>query len=226
MAWHPVQLTAPYRIGLAYIAAVAFLIGGLAVQWRQTARPGLIELATLYFIGELLWVPRLIHYTRIVGVWNGFAEQFAMVAAVLLVFAADRANPGTPTVGMRIARGLFGLCSVSFGVTHFTAIPQTAAMVPVWLPPGQVFWAIVTGITMLLAGLSLISGIMATEAAWLLAFVLLSFELIVWIPRVFAQPQKQLSWGGNAITIGVAASAWMVAEALSRQSALRATSVV
>ena len=217
--WHPVGPTVPYRIALAYGAALVFLVGGLAVQWRRTTRVGLIALATLYCLGALLWMPRVIGFPQLFGTWNGFAEEFAMTAAVLVVFASERAN--SPIWAMPVARVLFGLCAASFGIEHFTAIPQTASMVPAWLPPSQRFWAIATGTAMLLAGLSLISGILADKAAWGLSLLMLTFEVVIWLPRVAANPGRQIPWAGNAITIAVAASAWMVAEVLSRRAAER-----
>ena len=214
--WHPVRPTVPYRTALAYIAAIVFLAGGLAVQWRRTTRAGLIALAVLYGLGALLWMPRVIGFPSLFGVWNGFAEEFAMVAAVLVAFAAARTD--TAPWSLPVARILFGLCSLSFGIEHFTAIPQTASMVPAWLPPGQRFWAVATGTAMVLAGLSLISGILAAWAAWGLTTLMLLFEVVVWIPRVAANPGRQIPWAGNAITIAVAASACMVAEVLSRRA--------
>jgi uncharacterized membrane protein len=191
------------------------------VQWRRTARGGLIGLATLYFVGALLWMPRIIGYGYLFGVWNGFAEEFVMVAAALLVLQTARVDHSSPSPSVRIARVLFGLCNVSFGIEHFTAIPQTASMVPSWLPFGGRFWAIATGVAMLLAGLSLISGILAQFAAWALTLLFATFEVAIWIPRVAGDPHHQIPWAGSAMNLAVAASACMVAEVLSRRAAER-----
>jgi hypothetical protein len=36
--WQPVDPDFPHRRVLAYIVAVLFLVGGVAVQWRRTAK--------------------------------------------------------------------------------------------------------------------------------------------------------------------------------------------
>lgn len=215
--WHPVRQSVPHRAALAYLAAVALLAGGVAVQWRRTSRAGLASLATLYFVGALLWMPRVIGYPYLFGVWNGVAEELAMVAAVLVVLAAARVDASPWPTRLRGARALFGLCSVSFGIEHFTTIAQTASMVPPWLPFGQRFWAMATGAAMLAAGLSLIAGILAETAAGALTLLFITFEVLVWIPRVIADPHHQVPWAGSAMNLAVAASSCMVAEVLWRR---------
>jgi hypothetical protein len=41
-------------------------------------------------------------------------------------------------------------------------------MVPKWIPPGQHFWAVATGVAFLLASAAILSGVLAVLAARLL----------------------------------------------------------
>lgn len=218
MFWHPVQEWMPLRQALAYVAGAALLAGGLAVQWRRTTPAGLVALAVLYLLGALLWMPRIIGYPHIFAVWSGFAQQFCLVAAALMACAALMPARSWTGRAALIGRILFGLCIVSFGIVHFTAVPQTAGMVPAWLPFAPRFWAIATGWAMLLAGLSLMSGIMATAAAWLLTALLMSFGVLVWMPRIFIAPNEHIPWGGTGVTLACAGAAWMVADILTKHS--------
>lgn len=215
--WHPVQDWMPYRQALAYIAGAALLAGGLAVQWRRTAPAGLLILGVLYFLGALLWMPRVVGYPHIFAVWSGFAQQFCLVVAALMTYAA-LARRGWTGRAVLAGRVLFGLCIVAFGIVHFTAVPQTAAMVPAWLPFAPSFWALATGWAMLLAGLALMSGILATLAAWLLTALLMSFGVFVWMPRLLVAPNEHIPWGGTGITLACAGAAWMVADVLTNRS--------
>lgn len=217
--WHPVRATVPYRLALVYITGIVLVAAGLAVQWRRTNRVGLIVLGVLYLLAALLWLPRMIGFPELFGVWSGFAEQFSVVVAVVLTLAAGGAGDGTTTGTMRGARFVFGLCVLAFGMAHFTALEETARMVPAWVPPGQRFWAIATGAAMFLAGLSLMADILAVQAAWSFAALLMSFGVFVWAPRLFLAPHKHNTWAGNAINLAMTAGAWMVADVLTRASA-------
>jgi uncharacterized membrane protein len=221
MFWYPVQDWMPFRQALAYLAGTAFLAGGLAVQWRRTTPAGLLTLAVLYLLAALLWMPRMINYPHLFGVWSGFAQQFCLTVAALMMYAALAPSYSTRTArAVLIGRVLFGLCIVSFGIAHFTAVPQTSAMVPTWFPFSQRFWALATGWAMLLAGLALMSGIMATLAAWLLTALLMSFGVLIWMPKIFNAPNQHIPWGGTGVTLACAGAAWMVAEVLTNHAAL------
>src|ERR1044071_2097046 len=190
--WQPVQalpFTVPYRTALAYVAAAGLLLAGVAVQWRRSAAAGLLVLAILYFIFALLWMPRVIGYPQLFGTWAGFLEEFALVAAALVVYASllPRGSAGQIRTA-RVGRLSFGVCVLSFGLSHFFAIPQTAAMVPGWIPPGQQFWAVATGVAHLLAGLAILSGVLDVLGSRLLTVMLAAFGALVWAPALFAQP--------------------------------------
>ena len=160
--WQPVPADVPHRAALAYIVAVCLIAGGAAIQRRPTAQAGVLVLTILYFMSALLWLPRVIGYPRMIGTWLGFAEQFALVAAGVVGYAS-LAPPGTSWKAktVRISRLLFGLCVVVFALAHFMALKETTGMVPKWIPPGQRFWAIATGLAHLLAGFAILTGILS-----------------------------------------------------------------
>lgn len=214
--WQPVPTDFPHRVSLAYLFAVCMLMGGVAVQWRRTARIGLLLLAFLNLIAALLWIRRIVGYPRIFGTWGGFAEEFSMVVAAVMMYAVlERYDTVRETRIYLTARILFGLCAVAFGLSHFFALPITASMVPKWIPPGQMFWAVATGAAHLLAGLAILSGIQALLAARLLTLMLIIFGLLVWAPSLFNAPHTHMAWTGNAINLAITGAAWMVADALA-----------
>jgi uncharacterized membrane protein YphA (DoxX/SURF4 family) len=217
--WHPVPATVPHRAALVYITAILLLAGGAGVQWRRTLRSGLLLLAILYLLAACLWLPRVIGYPELVGTWSGFAQQFCLTVAAMTVYAmASPLDVPWAQPLARVGRVLFGLCAIIFGVAHFLALPQTAELVPAWLPLGQRFWAIATGIVFVLAGISMLVGICAMIAAVVLAAMLASFGLLIWLPSVIRHPHEHIVWAGNAINLAVTAAAWMMAESLRRSS--------
>ena len=55
----------------------------------------------------------------------------------------------------------------------------------------------------------------ARLAAYLLATMYLIIELLVWIPSVWPIHGDPVVWGGNAITIAIAAAAWVLGDVLA-----------
>jgi uncharacterized membrane protein YphA (DoxX/SURF4 family) len=222
-AWQPIQAfgDVPGREALAYIAAGGLALGGLAVQFPRFVRAGAVLLALLYFAFALFWLPRVIGFPKMFGTWGGMLQEFASAIAAAIVYASH-APPDCAgcAATLRVSRYLFGICVISFGVVHFTAISATAAMAPRWIAPGAEFWAILTGVAFVLAGIAILSGILDVLAARLLSAMLVVFGLLVWLPQLFAYPQAHLVWAGNAVNLAMVGAAWIVAELLGRQQAL------
>ena len=217
--WQPIQalpFTVPHREALAYVTAASLLSAGVAIQWRRSAPAGLLVLAILYFIFALLWLPRVVGYPQIFGTWGGLLEEMALVASAVVVYASLPPHDSAGSVRTaRIGRLSFGVCVLSFGAGHFFAIPQTAGMAPGWIPPGQWFWAVATGVAHLLAGLSILTGVLDVLASRLLTVMLTTFGALVWAPALFAQPREHVVWAGNAINLALVGAAWVVADSIA-----------
>jgi uncharacterized membrane protein YphA (DoxX/SURF4 family) len=209
--WQPVPTGLPHRTLLAYVTASCFVIFGAALEWPRTAKISVVVLMALYFGAGLLWMPRILGYPKIYGTWAGFFEQFSVTAGGL-VLLGELCGGGRGARMSRIGTILFGLCALSFGVAHFTAIPQTAAMVPGWIPPGQIFWAWATGVFHLLAGIAIVAGVQARLASRLLTAMLVGFGLLVWLPTLWTAPHAHISWAGNAVNLSLTGAAWVVAD--------------
>ena len=86
----PVPRDFPARTALAYAAAALMLAAGAAVEWRRTAAWGAAALAAYYaLIVVILMNGRVVlaHYAEF-GSYSGAAEQLAIAAGGLIVYAA------------------------------------------------------------------------------------------------------------------------------------------
>ena len=230
LVWHDFNIwqqigplgNVPHREILLYIVAAIEILGGIAILWPGTARVGAIALGTIYFIFALLWLPLFIQkpaYDRL----GNFFEQFSLVSGALIVYASfdlrDSVRAGKIA---RLGYIFFGMCVISFTLEQLFYLSGTAAFVPKWIPPGQMFWAITTTILFALAAIALLSGHSALLASRLLTAMIVGFGLLIWLPAPFADPHSFLNWGGNAENLAIAGAAWIVADYLSQNRSAKA----
>jgi uncharacterized membrane protein YphA (DoxX/SURF4 family) len=218
VVWQPDPDVLPPRSALAYAAAVPFLLAGLAIQWKRAAGPAALALTVMYALGALLLhIPRVIAKPSIFGGWEGAAEQLALVAGGLLAYAVSGSiRPSTVARLRGIARLIFGLCLIIFGLAHFFYLQYTADMVPAWLPPNQMFWVYVTAVGHLAAGLAVLSGIAARPACILLTAMFVVFGVLVHAPTIVFDPRTHNNWAENGINFALIGSAWLMAATVRR----------
>lgn len=213
---------------LAYITAIWMIAGGAAILWRRTAKAGAAALAIIYFVFAVFWVPRFYTAPHVlgfripvyIGVLGGFGSQLIVAAAGGLVYASLATHSSSWPRTILIARWIFGLCSIDFGLAHLTDVADNLVYVPKWMPLGGEFWVIVTGLCFVLAGLAILSGILDVLAARLLALMFLVFNLVALPPFIFANPHRHAAWGGNTYNLAAVASAWILAASLATRDAL------
>jgi uncharacterized membrane protein YphA (DoxX/SURF4 family) len=215
----PVPKDFPDRTALAYAVAAFMLVAGAAVAWHRTAAWGAAALATYYALvvvvlmnGRLL----LARYDEF-GTYSGAAEQLAIAAAGLIVYAANaRLNAALAARLTHLGQLAFGVCALLFGGAHFFYMTLTAPLVPQWLPPAQEFWAYATGVGHIVAGVAILSGVQARLAAILLTAMYASFSLLVHGPMLLADPSSRANWSESALNLALIGAAWVVADSLAR----------
>ncbi|HEV2878385.1 MAG TPA: hypothetical protein VGW96_02285, partial [Candidatus Eremiobacteraceae bacterium] len=164
-----------------YVAAAAQILGGLAIQFPRTAKMGAAVLVAVYLVLALLYVPRIIAKPQVYDRWGNFFEWFSLVIGPAIVYARLSPRFSPETVG-RIARILMGVCVASFTVEQAIHLGPTASLVPKWLPPSQMFWAVTTTVAFALAAVALLTNCMTLLATRLLTTMLVIFGLLVWVP--------------------------------------------
>jgi uncharacterized membrane protein YphA (DoxX/SURF4 family) len=211
--WQPVPDALPQRVLLAYAAGATLVVAGLALVARRWERPAALTVAALSLVFAAGWAGRIVGQPTLFAVWLGFAEQMAVVVGGLAVVVSRDGRAGPTAHVLRVA---FGLCLLAFGTAHLLYVKETADFVPAWIPPGQRFWALATGIADLAAGIALLAGPLALLAARLATAMFIGFGLLVWLPRLIAAPTDQMTWFGNAVNLSIAAAAWAMADLIAR----------
>lgn len=216
--WQPIQSLGevPNPTTLALGFAAGFFISGVAVQFRTSARLGVLGLACLHAISCFLWLPRIIAFPGMLGCWQGLAQELSLVTAGIVGLALLYTSnaPDKPLVSKITSIGLvlYGVCVVSYGSVHFTAVEATSQMVPKWIPPSPTFWALATGIFDFLAAIAIFTGIWSRFATRLLTVMIVAFDVLIWLPKIFTDPHSHITWAGNAMNLCFIGAVWIVAD--------------
>jgi uncharacterized membrane protein len=207
----------------AYIAAIWLVVAGAALLWRRSRLSAAASLTILYGIFVLFPLPRFywgphVHGHRAYvyfGVLGDVCQEIILLVAAVILWKSLSGRDSLSQRGAKLVRWTFGLCSIDFGLAHLTAVWTVVPMIPKWLPFGAAFWAVLTGIAFILAGVAIISGVLDVLAARLLGLMLLVFSALALVPLIFSFPREHASWGANAYNLTAVGAAWIVAEWLA-----------
>ena len=185
-------------------------------DWRRGIRRRLLDfcgiLAARYYAGihALGW-----RIDVLLGISFGLAQQLLLVAPAAIVYI----SLASPNALMQeraaiAARWMLGLPPIVFGLFHLIGIRVFATIVPHWMSFGY-FWAALTGVAFILAGVAICSGMKDVLAARLLALMLLLFDVLVEIPPIFTRLHDQATWGAAVYNLAAIGACLIFAEFLA-----------
>jgi hypothetical protein len=191
----------------------ALIAGGIGILYPRTARVASVVLGVVYLSFSLACVPDIIAAANIYDRFGGsFFLFFSLLCGALALYAATEANAARVTVLGRLARLGLGVCAISFTLGQALLLRDTASLVPKWIPPSQMFWAIVTTVAFALAAIAILVNRQARLAMRLMALMLALFGVMVWVPRLIAHPEAHFNWSECALTFLVTGAVWAVAD--------------
>jgi hypothetical protein len=212
LAWHDSNDGHQLRY-VVYAAAAVLILGGAAIQFRQTAKVGAAVLGAAYLVLVLLCVPGIFAAPQIYNSWGNFFEQFSLLSGAAIVYA-QLSSAWPPETITRIGRILLGVCAASFTLEQAFYLDATAKFVPKWIPPTQMFWAVTTTVLFAIATVALLTNRMELLASRLLTLMVVGFGLLVWAPLVLSNPHDHTNWSEFAETFEIAGAIWILADLL------------
>ncbi|MGH8317824.1 MAG: DoxX family membrane protein [Steroidobacteraceae bacterium] len=210
---------------LAYLCGFVSLVCGISLFWQRTASTA----ARVLFAYLLLWMllfklPYIVHAPTVEAYYQSCGETAVLVAGAWVLYAwfaapwdQRRLGFATGEKGVRLARALYGLALIAFGLSHFAYLNLTAPLVPAWLPL-HVAWAYFTGCAYLAAGAAVLIGVCPRLAAALSALQMGLLTLLVWVPLLAEGLVSAGQRGGFAVrsefavSWALTAAAWVVAD--------------
>jgi hypothetical protein len=202
---------------IVYVVAAAYIIGGVAIQFGRTAKTGAVILGAVYLLFSLVCVPAIVAAPLVFGGWGNFFEPFSLVVGAAIVYAR-LSSAWTPETVRAFGRVLWAICTASFALYQAFYLPYTASLVPKWVPPGQMFWAVATTVAFALAVVALLTNRMALLATRLLTIMLVLFGLLVWVPILFSSPHSFSNWNEFVETMAIAGASWIIVDLLGART--------
>ena len=113
----------------------------------------------------------------------------------------------------RIAEIVFGLIIAFFGINHFMHPEMLVGAVPDYMPGGGKIWVYITGAALILAALSIITGVMKMPGSYLLAIMLFIFIIMLHLRGIMNatdQGAKMMGLGNLLKDLGLAMAAIII----------------
>ena len=202
---------------LAYLLGVALILLALSIASLWKGRQAAISLGTLLLLSFLFL--HCLHASLILhdGTDRTRAFECLTLSAIAFSLAGILANgrnssaQGTATNWpLLFGRFLFALSMVVFGAQHFMYAGFIATLIPAWIP-FHLFWVYLTGTGMIVAGLSIATGIFAPLASMGLGLMFLLWFLLLHAPRVAASPRNGDEWTSAFVALAVSGGSFLLA---------------
>jgi uncharacterized membrane protein YphA (DoxX/SURF4 family) len=113
-----------------------------------------------------------------------------------------------------IARILFAIPFLVFGIMHFAYAGNMAGMVPI---PGGVYWIYFTGVAQIAAAVAIVSGYQARLASLLVALLMVIYIVAIHVPGMGNEATAQMSMSNLLKDLGIAGGALAIANIFGKK---------
>jgi uncharacterized membrane protein YphA (DoxX/SURF4 family) len=203
----------PFGAFIGGCLMAAQILGGIGILYPRTERWASAVLCVVYLCFALACVPDIIAAANIYDKYGGsFFLFFSLLCGAIALYAATETDAARAVVFGRLARLGLGICAISFTLGQALLLRETADLVPKWMPPNQMFWAVLTTVAFALAAVAILINRQARLATRLMTLMLALFGVLVWVPRLIAHPKAHFNWSECVLTFLITGAAWMVAD--------------
>ena len=205
-------LTLPFGLTIGSGLMIAQIAGGIGIQFPRTTRLASVILGIVYLLFSLACIRGIVAAPTVYAQYGSFFEQFSLLCGAIALYAATEPSAARAILFGRMARLGLGVCAISFTLAQIVYLRFTATLVPKWIPPSQMFWAVLTTIAFALAAIAILINRRARLAMRLMTLMLALFGLLVWVPLLVTHPQNHGNWSEFTLTFLMTGAAWVVAD--------------
>ena len=203
----------PFGSVIGACLMTAQIVGGIGMQFSRIRRLASVVLCFVYLCFSLACIPDIIAASNIYERYGGsFFLFLSLLCGTVALYVATEANAARVVLFGRLARLGLGVCAISFMLGQALLLRDTAHLVPKWIPPNQMFWAILTTVAFGLAAVAILINRQPRRAMCLMTLMLALFGVLVWVPHLIAHPKAHFNWSECALTFLVTGATWTVAD--------------
>jgi uncharacterized membrane protein len=181
----------PIHAPLAYLCGIVLIVAGCVILARVRVRAAALTLAALIALSVvLLYAPALVAKPKQAGMITSMFKAIALCGGALTLArsATSRVAVSESAINglLPVGRYLFASFLVVAGIQHFMYSGFVAAMVPTWIPPGQLFWTYFAGAALIAGGVGIVFSRTTRWAATLVGAMIFLWVFLLHIPRAVA----------------------------------------
>jgi uncharacterized membrane protein len=197
---------------VAGLCGTLLIMAGVCIVIKRKVRPTSLNIGSvLLLIFCVYFVPHQFmtgEYLSLVN-WENAMKELDLCLGAFIVAGCFRGEGERPFFTFQakvipIAPILFSVTIISYGIIHFQYANDVADYVPSWVP-ARLFWAYFCGAALVGAGLAIILKIKRRLAAALLGLMILSWFVVLHIPRIIVSP---VAYVGSEIASAMLALAY------------------
>ena len=198
----------PAHVFLAYVAGLALIVAGMSIV--SGIKAALAE-RTVGF--GLLASALLVHLPRVLAAPHDLGQRTGLFEALTLCGGAwVLASKEQPDHFAKAGRYLFAVSMVVFGISHLDVPRFIAGLIPGWIP-GHLFWAYLTAVAFIAAGLSIAVGKWSQTGAALLSLMLFLWVILLHAPRIAGAFHDGGEWNSGFVALAMSGCALAIANA-------------
>ncbi len=214
----PVPDSMPDRLFFVYFTGIVFIASAVCIAINKLIKSAAVTLGLLLLLLIIYpHLPNLVSSPYDPNEWTAFLEVTSLCAGAFIIagsfgneFSFNHNKSKIFYTILKIARYVFAIAFLCFGIQHFMYTAFILTLIPAWIPFPN-FWEILIKITFIATSLSLIFNIQTRLTSALAGIMFLMWVIFLHIPLVASNSHTETQWTSLFIAIAMCGICFMIA---------------